>query len=75
MPQRSFAFASAASAASGPGWFDSSFDLHAGLDVVEADHHADLDLPSWIEVFLDGAAAQPPRAARVASPSAITAIA
>ena len=57
----------------GPGWFDSSLDLRAGLDVVEAEP-ADLDLPSWIEVFLAGAAAQP-RAARVASPSAITAIA
>ena len=57
----------------GPGWFDSSLDLLSGLDVVDVEH-ADLDLPSWIEVFLAGAAAQP-RAARVASPSAITAIA
>ena len=57
----------------GPGWFDSSLDLLSGLDVVEADH-ADLDLPSWIEVFLAGVAAQP-RAARVASPRAMTAIA
>ena len=57
----------------GPGWFDSSLDLLCGLDVIEADH-CDLDLPSWIEVFLSTAPAQP-RAARVASPSAITAIA
>ncbi len=57
----------------GPGWFDSSLDLRSGLDVVEAEH-ADLDLPSWIEVFLAGVSAQP-RPARVASPSAITAIA
>ncbi len=57
----------------GPGWFDSSLDLRSGLDVVEAGH-ADLDLPSWIEVFLAAAPAQP-RAARVASPSAMTAIA
>ncbi len=57
----------------GPGWFDSSLDLRSGLDVVEAEP-ADLDLPSWIEVFLAGVAAQP-RAVRVASPRAMTAIA
>ena len=57
----------------GPGWFDSSLDLRSGLDVVEAEH-TDLDLPSWIEVFLAGAAAQP-RASRVASPRTMTAIA
>ena len=56
----------------GPGWFDSSLDLLAGLDVVEAGH-AELDVPSWIEIFLAGA--PQPRPARVASPSAITAIA
>ena len=57
----------------GPGWFDSSLDLRSGLDVVEAEP-ADLDLPSWIEVFIAGMDVQP-RAARVASPRAMTAIA
>ncbi len=57
----------------GPGWFDSSLDLRSGLDIVEAEP-ADLDLPSWIEAFLAGVASQP-RAARVASPRAMTAIA
>ena len=57
----------------GPGWFDSSLDLLTGLDVLEAEP-SDLDLPSWIELFLAAAPAQP-RAARVASPRAMTAIA
>ncbi len=57
----------------GPGWFDSSWDLRSGLDVVE-ENPADLDPRSWIDVYLRAAAAQP-RLARVASPSAITAIA
>ncbi len=57
----------------GPGWFDSSWDLRSGLDVVE-ENPADLDPGSWIDVYLCAAAAQP-RLARVASPSAITAIA
>ncbi len=57
----------------GPGWFDSSWDLRSGLDVVEEDR-VDLDLRSWIDAFLGAVAAQP-WPARVASPSAITAIA
>ncbi len=57
----------------GPGWFDSSWDLRSGLDVVE-ESPADLDLESWIDVYLCTAAAQP-RLALVASPSSITAIA
>jgi hypothetical protein len=57
----------------GPGWFDSSWDLRCGLEVVE-EGQADLDLRAWLDGFLGAAAAQP-RLARVASPSAMTAIA
>jgi hypothetical protein len=57
----------------GPGWFDSSWDLRCGLEVVE-EGQADLALRAWLDDFLGAPAAQP-RLARVASPSAITAIA
>ncbi len=59
----------------GPGWFDSSWDLRSGLDVVEkSPADVDLDRGSWIDVHPFAVPAQP-RASRVASPSAITAIA
>ena len=57
----------------GPGWFDSSWDLRCGLEVVEEDQ-ADVALRAWIDSILGAVSAQP-RLARVASPSAITAIA
>jgi hypothetical protein len=54
----------------GPGWFDSSWDLHAGLEVSEG-WPADMRLHGWLEDFL-----QAQRTADcTASPSASTAIA
>lgn len=35
----------------GPGWFDSSFDLHAGLDVRDG-WPADAGVGEWIEGWL-----------------------
>ena len=57
-------------AAAGPGWFDSSWDLHRGLEVRESwsdDEH----VHGWIEDFLRTQRA----IGRTASPSASTAIA
>ena len=55
---------------SGPGWFDSSWDLQRGLEVRES-WFGDDRLHGWIEELLR---AQRP-AGRTASPSASTAIA
>ena len=60
-------------AAVGPGWFESSWDLQQGLEVTE-EGRAEAALRTWIDGFVGAPPAQP-RAARVASPSAITAIA
>jgi hypothetical protein len=60
----------AASSRGGPGWFDSSFDLHRGLEVKESGS-GDAALRAWIDEFLG-----PQRTAgRIASPSASTAMA
>ena len=53
-------------AAAGPGWFDSSWDLHRGLEVRES-----WSDDGWIEDFLRTQRA----IGRTASPSASTAIA
>jgi hypothetical protein len=57
-------------ASAGPGWFDSSWELHRGLDVREG-WCGDAGLRGWIESFLDAQRT----AGRTASPSASTAIA
>jgi hypothetical protein len=57
----------------GPGWFESSWDLQRGLEVTE-EGRAEAALWSWIDSFLVAAPVQP-RAERVASPRAMTAIA
>jgi len=57
----------------GPDWFESSCDLRCGLEVTE-EGRADAALCAGIDSFLGAPTAQP-RAARVASPRAITAIA
>ena len=57
-------------AAAGPGWFDSSWDLHRGLEVRESWSDAD-HVHGWIEDFLRTQRAS----GRTASPSASTAIA
>ena len=57
----------------GPGWFESSWDLRRGLEVTE-EGRADTALRAWLDSFL-GAASPQPRAARVASPRSMTAIA
>jgi hypothetical protein len=54
----------------GPGWFDSSWDLHRGLDVREGWSEDDR-VHGWIEDFLRAQRA----GGRAASPSASTAIA
>ncbi len=54
----------------GPGWFDSSWDLHRGLEVRESWSNAD-QVHGWIEDFLGSQRAT----GRTASPSASTAIA
>lgn len=54
----------------GPGWFDSSRDLHLGLDVREG-WPGDSGLRHWIDEFLRPQCA----AGRTASPSASTAMA
>ncbi len=46
------------SARSGPGWFDSSFDLHRGLEVREG-WPGDARLRSWIESFLGASSPGP----------------
>ena len=58
------------SAAAGPGWFDSSWDLHRGLEVREG-WSDDYRVDGWIEDFLRTQRAS----GRTASPSASTAIA
>ena len=58
------------SAAAGPGWFDSSWDLHRGLEVRES-WSDDERVHGWIEDFLRTQRA----IGRTASPSASTAIA
>ena len=55
---------------SGPGWFESSWDLHQGLDVREGWSEGD-GVRGWIEDFLCAQRA----IGRTASPSASTAIA
>ncbi|HEV7575963.1 MAG TPA: hypothetical protein VGO85_07955 [Caldimonas sp.] len=55
---------------SGPGWFDSSWDLHRGLEVREGWSDDDR-VRGWIEDFLCAQRA----VGRTASPSASTAIA
>jgi hypothetical protein len=57
-------------AAAGPGWFDSSWDLHRGLEVRES-WSDDERVHGWIEDFLKAQRA----IGRTASPSASTAIA
>ena len=57
-------------AAAGPGWFDSSWDLHRGLEVREGWSDDDR-VDGWIEDFLRTQRAS----GRTASPSASTAIA
>ena len=57
-------------AATGPGWFDSSWDLHRGLEVRES-WSDDERVHGWIEDFLRTQRA----IGRTASPSASTAIA
>jgi hypothetical protein len=57
-------------AAAGPGWFDSSFDLHRGLEVREGWSDDDR-VDGWIEDFLTTQRT----IGRTASPSASTAIA
>ena len=54
----------------GPGWFDSSWELHRGLEVREG-WSDDERVDGWIEDFLRGQRA----IGRTASPSASTAIA
>ena len=54
----------------GPGWFDSSWDLHCGLEVREG-WSDDERVHGWIEDFLRAQRAID----RTASPSASTAIA
>ena len=54
----------------GPGWFDSSWDLHRGLEVRESWSDDDR-VDSWIDDFLRSQRAT----LRTASPSASTAIA
>ena len=56
--------------AAGPGWFDSSWDLHRGLEVRES-WSDDECVDGWIEDFLRTQRA----IGRTASPSASTAIA
>ena len=56
--------------AGGPGWFDSSWDLHRGLEVREG-WSDDERVHGWIEDFLMTQRA----IGRTASPSASTAIA
>ena len=56
--------------AAGPGWFDSSWDLHRGLEVHES-WSDDERVHGWIEDFLRTQRAS----GRTASPSASTAIA
>ena len=56
--------------ATGPGWFDSSWELQRGLEVRE-DWSEDDRVFGWIETFLLAQRA----AGRTASPSASTAIA
>ena len=58
------------SAAAGPGWFDSSWDLHCGLEVREGWFDDDR-VHGWIEDFLRTQRAIGP----TASPSSSTAIA
>ena len=53
-----------------PGWFDSSWELRSGLDVLEG-WFGDDSLNGWIESFLFAQRAS----GRTASPSASTAIA
>ncbi len=62
-----------APASAGPGWFESSWDLRRGLEVTE-EGRADATLRAWLDSYLGAEFAQP-RAARVASPRAMTAIA
>ena len=57
-------------AATGPGWFESSWDLHRGLEVRES-WSDDERVHGWIEDFLRTQRAS----GRTASPSASTAIA
>ena len=57
----------------GPGWFESSWDLHCGLEVRE-EGRVDAALSAWTCAFAVAPAAQT-RLALVASPSAMTAIA
>ena len=57
-------------AAAGPGWFDSSWDLHRGLEVRES-WSDDEGVHGWIEDILRTQRA----IGRTASPSASTAIA
>jgi hypothetical protein len=57
-------------AGAGPGWFDSSWDLHRGLEVSES-WSDDERVHGWIEDFLKAQRA----IGRTASPSASTAIA
>jgi hypothetical protein len=57
-------------AGSGPGWFESSWDLRRGLDVREG-WSEDEGVRGWIEDFLRAQRA----IGRTASPSASTAIA
>jgi hypothetical protein len=54
----------------GPGWFESSWDLHRGLEVRE-DASGEAHLCGWIEEFLRSQRAL----GRTASPSASTAMA
>ena len=56
--------------AGGPGWFDSSWDLHRGLEVREGWSDDDR-VDGWIEDFLRTQRT----IGRIASPSASTAIA
>jgi hypothetical protein len=56
--------------AAGPGWFDSSWELHRGLEVRES-WSDDERVHGWIEDFLVSQRA----IGRTASPSASTAIA
>jgi hypothetical protein len=58
------------SAPVGPGWFDSSWDLHRGLEVREG-WPGDNGLRAWIDELFGSQLA----AGRIASPSASTAIA
>ena len=57
-------------AAAGPGWFDSSWELHRGLEVRESWSDEDR-VRGWVEDFLLAQRA----IGRTASPSASTAIA